>query len=117
MATGLLLPGFGGAVDQVLANVGVGTTYSDPLDLSRCGQFAVQVTVWASGALTLQAQQSLDGTHWANLGDLQTVAVGDVVRFDVTDGPFAFGRYGLTSADTTASATLRTAGYPVQYSN
>lgn len=118
MATTLLLPGFGGAADMTVAvTLGATPAKSDALDMSRCAQFLVQVTGWAVGALSVQAEQSLDGSHWASFGDVNSVALGDMVRYCITAGPFAFVRFSLLSSDTTASASLRTVGYPMQWSN
>lgn len=117
MATSTLLPGFGGLIDMTVAvTLGVTAAKSDDFDASKCAQLMVQVTGWVAGALSLQAEQSLDGTHWASIGDPATVALGDVVRLCLTVGPFGRVRYSLLSSDTTASATLRTVGYPAQWS-
>jgi hypothetical protein len=128
MATELLLPGMGGRATQTVAvTENEAASYSEPLDLSRCAQFAVQVTQFNSEAeLTLQVQQSFDNTNWANLGIAIVVVEGDVFRFDVTDGPFGLIRYELTSEVSDASSSsshdadnvvLTTTGYPMQGSN
>ena len=118
MARFLLLPGFGGSVDQVVPlTSGAGAVYTDELDVAYMAQISVQVKTWAAGNLAVQVQQTLDGTHFSNVGDPQTLVQGDIIRIPTTSGPLGIIRYALTSSDTSASVTLTTVGFPMQWSN
>jgi hypothetical protein len=114
----LLLPGVGGRDAQTITLTADSVAHnSDPYDMSRCSQFAVQVTTWAAGNLTLQVLQSVDGTSYATLGSNTTVVAGDIIRIDITSGPLCLIKFQLKSTDTAANATLTTVGYPNQWSN
>lgn len=118
MATDNLLPGMGSRLTHVVTTTADSVVHnSDPFDASKIAQVAVQVTTWASGNLTIQPQQSVDGVSWANLGSSTVVVAGDILRIGVTDGPLCLLRWQLASTNTAANATLTTVGYPVQWSN
>lgn len=135
METLTLQPGFGGRFryafqvpQETVAHVG-----EFGLDLSRCAQWALQVTGVEGDAISVQVQQSFNGTHWANLGSAITLnAAGAVRLFDITDGPHGFIRFVFTNTeDSSWSAssssdeapsqpddeiTLTVVGYPMQNS-
>lgn len=117
MARYLLLPGFGGRYEQTVALVSTVQNYSDELDTSRASQFAVQVKTWAAGALSVQIQQSFDGTNFSNLGNAQSLVAGDTIQVGPNSGPFGIIRVGLISSDTSANVTIDIVGMPTQWSN
>lgn len=132
MATELLLPGFGGRVEQIAAvTEEAAAVETDPLDLSRCAQFAMQIKdsdVPANAVLTVQVKQSFDGVNYADLGSPTVMEEGDILRFPITNGPFGLIKYALSStagsssdssdaSPTADNVTIVTVGYPAQWSN
>lgn len=131
MATRLLLPGMGGRDEQVVAvTEEAAAAESEPLDLSRCAQFAMQIKdsdVQPTSVLTVQVKQSFDGVNYADLGSPTPMVEGDILRFPFTSGPFGLIKYELSSeagasSDSSDSATVDnvtivTCGYPAQWSN
>lgn len=120
MAVETLQPGMGGRVTQTLAVVRATSTYpAIELDMSRCAQFAVQIGAQAGSSITLQCEQTFDGTNYVALGTGLTVAAGAIKQFDITDGPFGRVRFKFTSAAMAGGSDLNTftvAGFPVQWS-
>lgn len=116
MARYALLPGFGGRYEQAVTLAAGVQNYSDELDMAKNANFAVQVKTWAAGDLSMQLQQTFDGTNFSNLGNAQTVVAGSIVRVPITDGPFGVIRVGLLSSDTSADATIDIVGFPLQRS-
>ncbi len=107
MATYLLLPGFGGSVLEHIPPL----SYSNVYDLSRCAQFAVQISA-KSGTVVVQVQQSFDrGVTWANFGS-SISNVGQNIKFDVTDLPFGLIRVNQSAAVEDADVTI--VGWPLQ---
>lgn len=104
MATKLLLPGFGGAVDLSLA---AGQT-SDAYDCSLCESLALLLTS-EIGTNSGQPQQSFDGVTWASLGGA-LAAAGNVTKLDITDKPFGLVRVVQTGA---GSGVFRIVGFRV----
>lgn len=118
MARSQLLPGFGSRTTQTVAlTSGAAQVFTDEFEVSRLGMFGMQVTTWAAGNLTVQLQQSLDGTNFSNIGSPVVMVAGDIARVPITSGPFGIIRYGLLSTDTSASATLTTVGFNLPWSN
>lgn len=105
MARYLLLPGFGGRYANTFSVTEGSNATSDELDMSRCAEGAVEVTTYApvsATQLTLQPEQSFDGTNFASFGSPVVIAagsaVGTIIRFEVTDGPLGILRVKATSA-------------------
>lgn len=113
MAAKTLLPGFGGAyTTESIAGVAVtGGVGADTLDVSKCASFAAQVTA-LTGSPTIQLEQTIDGTNWANLGSAIAATVGTIAVFNATGGPFGRVRVRVTGGST--AATLTFVGQPVQ---
>lgn len=98
--------------------------FTDALDVSKCGQFAVQLTSWnGAESLIVQVQQSFDSITWADYGSAENVDQGGVLRFDITSGPLGLIRFELTTDESAgASPTVNTAiitivGFPIQWSS
>jgi hypothetical protein len=119
MARYLLLPGMGGRYEQSITLTADSVEHvSSEIDFSRCAQGAIYVKTWASGDLTLQVEQSFDGTNFTDFGSPQTVQVaGDQITLPVTAGPYGILRVQASSSDTAAAVTIGFIGQPVQWSN
>lgn len=107
MARYLLLTGMGGraTINVTATDVGVA---SDEFDVSRCAQLALQLTereLPNNANVTVQPQHSIDGENWANLGSAQEMELGDILRFDVTDGPIGLFRFSTTFEPDSSSSS------------
>lgn len=112
MAAKLLLPGYGGKyTSESFSSTVAGV---DTLDCSRCAQILVQI-VHDSGtpAGTMQLTQTVDGTHFANLGSAIDVATdGTYLIGDVTSGPY--GIIQLSAAISSGAVHVEIVGFPIQ---
>jgi hypothetical protein len=116
MARYLILPGMGGRYEQSITLTADSVDHvSDELDFSQCAHGAIQVTTWASGDLSLQIEQSFNGSDFTELGSGETsVTDGDVITLPPTTGPYGILRVQASSSDTAAAVTLTFIGYPLQ---
>lgn len=112
-----ILPGFGSRYtsEVITGAASPGAVGADELDMSRCSQFAVQVSsVTNQASSVLQVEQSLDGVHWAALGATITTALGTISRFSMIGGPYALIRLKVIDAAAAVLVTFTIVGYETQ---
>lgn len=107
MARFTLLPGMGGraTVEMTATEAGAPST---EFDTCRCSQLALQLTEREfpdNADITVQPQHSIDGENWADLGSPQELELGDIMRFDITDGPIGLFRWSATFAPDSSSSS------------
>lgn len=115
---GLLLPGYGGQLTDVLSVLeGGAAQFTTEVDTSRCSSIAVQVQTWAgNAALTAQAKQRFTSTGTlADYGVSRVVVQGDIFRFDLIGMPAGLLSVSFTAAADNAETfplTVTTTGFP-----
>jgi hypothetical protein len=99
MAAKLLLPGYGGRYVSDTVDLNSTEANVDTIDMSLCNEFTIQIShVSGTPAGTIQPQQSINGSDWADLGGTINVATdGTATKYEATDGPFGLMRFNPTN--------------------
>src|SRR6266403_4771634 len=108
-----LLTGYGSRyTSEAITGAASGTVGQDTIDTSTVAQFAIQVkSVTTPGASTVQVEQTFDGVNWASLGSPVAIALGTIIRFPVTNGPYGEIRIKVIDAAAAVVVTFVVVGF------